>query len=332
MNPKPSQFATLNSSGKYIIAFYNLENFFDTKDDKGKDDEEYLPGSDKDWNLKRYNKKVEHIAQVISKLGTKELPLIVGLAEVENKMVLDDLVASEKVRDAFGYVHFESDDRRGIDVALLYHKNRFIPRFEKKIKVEVPEEPYFTTRDILYVEGELENGERLHVFVNHWPSRREGSKKTQVRRIAAAFALRREVHQILEQNQNSKIVILGDFNDLPINTSISKIVKGKKYLSLKNDEFYNLAYKPYLEKRGTVHDSRFGWSMFDQILISRSFIQGPGLITTDISCSIFDDKSILFFDKSENMYRPDRTYRGNTYHGGYSDHLPVYFNVKFNNI
>jgi endonuclease/exonuclease/phosphatase family metal-dependent hydrolase len=326
---KENNVASRNTKNE-TIAFYNLENFFDTKDDKGKDDAEYLPNSDKNWNLERYWTKVNHIADAISNIEPTRVPLIIGLAEVENKTVLNDLVESEKIENALSYIHFESDDRRGIDVALLYSKNKFTPLLEKQIKVEVPNEPYFVTRDILYVKGKLETGEKLHVFVNHWPSRREGPQKSQPRRLAAAFALREEVLKIQERNENAKIVIMGDFNDFPINQSLSKILKGKKHRALKKDEFYNLAYLPYTNNRGT-HHSRHGWSMFDQILISRSLILGDGLITEDTSCAILEDKSIMFYDKRFEMYRPNRTYRGNTYHGGYSDHLPIYFKAKFKN-
>lgn len=312
------------------IAFYNLENFFDTKDDKGKGDEEFLPGSEKRWNLDRYHTKVDHTADAISKIDTKTLPLVIGLAEVENKAVLTDLVESKKIRGSFGFVHFESDDHRGIDVALLYDKENFLPLLKKPIKIEVPGEPHFATRDVLYVKGKLKNGEKLHLFVNHWPSRRQGPKKSEPRRLAAASAVRTEVRDIQGRNENAKIIIMGDFNDLPINASMSKILKGKKYRSLKKNEFYNMAYMPYIKKRGT-HHSKHGWSMFDQILISKSLIEGNGIITEDKSCTIVEDKSIMFYDKRFNIYRPNRTYRGNKYHGGYSDHLPISFKVKFIN-
>ncbi len=315
---------------KVTIGFYNLENFFDTKDEKGKDDEEFTPNSDKNWNLKRYQIKVNHIGEAISKMGKNRLPLLVGLAEVENKAVLNDLVESEKIGKVLDYVHFESDDRRGIDVALLYQKDRFFPLVEKPIKVEVFGEPHFATRDILYVKGKLKNDEKLHLFVNHWPSRREGALKTQHRRLAAAHAVRKEVKEILTRNRNAKIIIMGDFNDLPVNSSVSKILKGKKYRSVKFDEFFNLAYLPYSKKRGT-HHSREGWSMFDQILISKALTAEKGLVTEDVTCTIVEDKSIMFYDKRYEMYRPNRTYRGDKYHGGYSDHLPIYFTAKFNN-
>lgn len=313
---------------KDFIAFYNLENFFDTKDDRGKDDGEYLPGSEKHWTPERYKRKKEHVAEVISSLKAGRLPMLTGLAEVENKDVLDYLTDDELFRHRLGYVHFESDDRRGIDVALLYHKEHFTPLISKKLKVKVSSEPHFRTRDILYVKGRLTDGEKLHVFVNHWPSRREGVKESKHRRIAAAFTIKDEVQNILERNPEAKIVIMGDFNDYPSNSSVSKVLRGKKKRSIRQNEFFNLAYRPYLEKKGT-HHSFYGWSMFDQMLVSHSLIYGNGLITKDKACTIFANPMVMFYDRREKMYRPNRTYRGDHYHGGYSDHLPVFFNVEF---
>lgn len=317
-----------SNTEKAIIAFYNVENFFDTKDDRGKNDSEYLPDSEKHWTNDRYKRKKEHLAEVISSLKKEELPLITGLAEVENKDVLDYLTDDELFRNRLGYVHFESDDRRGIDVALLYKKESFTPLIKKPLKVHVSSEPHFRTRDILYVKGKLSDGEKLHVFVNHWPSRREGVKESKHRRIAAAFTVKNEVIKILEHNSNAKIVIMGDFNDYPSNNSVAKVLRGKKKQTIKQNEFFNLAYKPYLEKKGT-HHSYHGWSMFDQVLVSRSFIYGNGLITTDKACTIFNNPMVTFYDRREDTYRPNRTYRGDHYHGGYSDHLPIFFNVEF---
>jgi predicted extracellular nuclease len=324
----PGKTVTTDSlNQKEIIAFYNLENFFDTKDDKGKNDSEYLPDSEKHWTQERYKRKKEHIAEVISSLKTGKLPLLTGLAEVENKDVLNYLIDDDLFRDRLDYIHFESGDHRGIDVALLYNKALFTPLISKPLKVEVSSEPHFQTRDILYVKGKLTNGEKLHVFVNHWPSRREGVEKSKHRRVAAAFTIKNEVQEILERNKMAKIVIMGDFNDYPSDTGLAKILKGKRKKSIRQNEFFNLAYKPYSEGKGT-HYSYEEWSMFDQILVSYAFIYGDGIITKDDAFSIFTDHMIMFFDKRDNMYKPNRTYRGDHYHGGYSDHLPVFFNIE----
>ncbi len=302
---------------RQIVAFYNLENFFDTLDDPVKDDNDFLPGSSKDWSEQRYLEKLENVTLSISSIEQGRVPAIIGVAEIENKTVLTDLIYQPVFKRAYDFVHYDSPDRRGIDVALLYDRNIFTVLSHEKIKVVLETNENFKTRDILYVKGALEGDDIVHFFVNHWPSRREGTRKTMPKRIAAAQCLSNKTLNILRSDPMAKIVIMGDFNDLPVSKSISSYLKG---------EFYNLARIPFNKKLGTTF-AKGRWLMFDQILISRGMMKAQGYQIRSPRLTIHFDKKLLFYDKKRAIYRPNRSYSGKKYHGGFSDHLPVYVSM-----
>jgi len=302
---------------RQIVAFYNLENFFDTLDDPAKDDNDFLPGSFKDWSEQRYLEKLENITRSISSIEQGRVPAILGVAEIENKTVLTDLIYQPVFKRAYDFIHYDSPDRRGIDVALLYDRNIFTVLSHEKIKVVLDSDENFNTRDILYVKGALEEDDIVHFFVNHWPSRREGTRKTMPRRIAAARCLSHKALNILLSDPMAKIVIMGDFNDLPVSKSISSYLKEK---------FYNLADIPYSKKLGTTF-AKGRWLMFDQILISKGMMKARGYQIRSPRLTIHFDKKLLFYDNKRAIYRPNRSYSGKKYHGGFSDHLPVYVSM-----
>jgi predicted extracellular nuclease len=304
---------------EYTIAFYNLENLFDIRNDKTKYDSDFLPGSDKRWTKKRYERKLYKLGQVISKIGldtTKKPPAIVGLAEVQNKDVIQDLIASKELESYdFGYVHYDSKDERGIDVALLYDKTVFTVEDSKtytiNLKDDNGEQDY--TRDILLVSG-MFYFERVHVIVNHWPSRGEGELESKPKRIKAAQKVIEIINYVKGIHLNPKILVMGDFNDNPNNESIKLL---SKYGELYNPMETLLSYS-----RGSV-SYRFKWNLFDQILFSTNFFE------TETNKLKFDEANIFdetFLKQNKGRYKgqPFRTYEGAKYKGGFSDHFPVY--------
>lgn len=308
---------------RQIVAFYNLENFFDTLDDPVKDDNDFMPGSFRDWSEQRYLEKLENITSSISSIDQNRVPAIIGVAEIENKTVLTDLIYQPVFKRAYDFIHYESPDKRGIDVALLYDRNIFTVLSHEKVKVVLDADENFTTRDILYVKGAFDGDDVVHFFVNHWPSRREGTRKTMPRRIAAAQGLSNKALDILRSDSMAKIVIMGDFNDLPVSKSISRYLNSKSKQNLRKNEFYNLAFIPHSKKLGSVF-AKGRWLMFDQIMISKGMMKAQGYKIKSSRLTVHIDKKLLFYDKKRAIYRPNRSYSGKKYHGGFSDHLPVY--------
>jgi predicted extracellular nuclease len=305
------------------IAFYNLENLFDTFDDKRTFDNDFLPSSEKRWTEKRYRKKLKKLGRVISQIGTKTTgthPAIIGLAEVENRLVVDDLINSKSLKDKnFDLVHFDSPDERGIDVALIYNTKIFSVEhtevFSLALYDEHGERDY--TRDILLVEGSL-NNEKIYVLVNHWSSRREGVEISEPKRLIASNKAIEIITSIKSNNNDAKIIVMGDFNDGPFNKSVKQLVN--------SHDLYNPmeALKSYT--RGSLNH-RSEWNLFDQILFSTNFFEFNPNGHSFSKADIFD-KAFLKQYKGKYKGNPFRTYVGRKYKGGFSDHFPVYINLK----
>ncbi|WP_299556750.1 endonuclease [Seonamhaeicola sp.] len=301
------------------IAFYNLENLFDLSDDEHTNDNDFLPTSAKKWTPKRYKNKLRKLGFAISNIGRKETgkhPALIGLAEVENAKVIEDLLDSKHLADLdYSYVHYESPDERGIDVALLYDKTAFEVTHSETFTVHLTDDEGLPdyTRDVLLVSGNLD-GEAIHVIVNHWSSRREGTEETEPKRLASSEKVGDIITALKEENEAAKIVIIGDFNDEPHNNSIVRLV-----------EDYGL-YNPFETlrsfNRGTV--SRFKqWSLFDQIFFTTNFFESSKSEFEYFNADIFDEAFLKQF-KGKFKGSPFRTYVGKKYKGGYSDHFPVY--------
>ena len=322
-------FSYFKTSGKnnqvYTIAFYNLENLFDTTDDPNTLDNDFTPNGRKNWNHKRYKRKIKKLGNVIEQLGTDKSyhsPAIVGVVEVENQTVLQDLINTNSLKKHhYGIVHYDSPDERGIDVALLYKKELFnvlhSETFPLYLKAKNGERDY--TRDILWVKGNL-NGELINIIVNHWPSRRSGHNSTEDKRIKAAQLVLTIIKKINVETENSKIIIMGDFNDDPSNISI------KKYLV--NDTFYNPMEHLLNTGSGTLNYKKT-WHLFDQIIFSKNFFNVENKKHTFKYAKVFD-KHFLKEWKGKYKGNPFRTYIGKWYQGGFSDHFPVYAYLKKN--
>ena len=318
------KYTSNSETSYYTIGFYNLENLFDTKDDKNVLDDDFTENSPRNWNTDRYNTKIRKLGKIIKKLGKENKlhpPLIVGVAEVENKDVLHDLINSKYLKN-FGYqfIHFDSPDERGIDTALLFRENYFNVLESEAIPLYINntngQRDY--TRDILYVKGEIENN-IIHLLVNHWPSRRSGNDETVYKRKAAAVKNREIIDRIVNEDPDAKVLIMGDFNDNPSSESI---------VILKNTDFYNPMDLLLTKEKGTLN-YRGEWNLFDQIIISNNFLKPYDNPFQFVESNIFNPKELQEFT-GKYKGSPFRTYIGEKFLGGLSDHFPVYevFSVK----
>jgi endonuclease/exonuclease/phosphatase family metal-dependent hydrolase len=315
----------MQTNNTHTIAFYNLENFFDTKDDPKKNDNDYLPNGSNNWTERRYMNKLERITAALNSIENG-MPLAIGVAEIENRTVLHDLLYQPAFKGNYRFVHFDSQDRRGIDVAFLYNKTHLEILDKEKIPIRMNGNSHFVTRDILYIKTKLK-GEVLHFFVNHWPSRGEGILESTPKRAAAATVLYNRAMQIIKEDSTAKIIIMGDFNDLPVSKSIKSCLHAKSHRKISNTQFFNLAAKPHSKKLGSLF-AKDHWLMFDQILISKGMIYGEGVKITAPRLTIHNSKELLYFDEQQQIYKPNRTYSHHHYHGGSSDHLPVYVEMS----
>ncbi|MDX9881151.1 MAG: endonuclease/exonuclease/phosphatase family protein [Prolixibacteraceae bacterium] len=303
------------------VAFYNTENLFDTEDDPHKNDNEFLPGSEKKWTAERYQKKLNDIARVIYGIDSLKLPVFVGLCEIENRKVLEDLVATSRLAPGkYAIAHQESPDLRGIDVALLYRPGYF--RLEKieAIPVIFENEPRHKTRDILHVSGKI-GKETVHLFVNHWPSRIGGTDESEPNRVVAASVLKKKTDEALAENPSAHIIIMGDMNDEPLNKSLSETLGGKAPES--SSRLINLML-PLDEQGLGTYNYRNEWNMLDNLVVSHSLLDGKRLDVEDGQGFIFR-KEWMEFKNNRGAVSPNRTYGGSNYYGGVSDHFPVYF-------
>lgn len=321
--PAPAQ----NKDQVTTVMFYNVENLFDTADNPDTEDEEFTPESEKAWDMERYEKKLDDIASVIRAVNSDELPEIVGLCEVENRKVLEDLVQTRDLkRGNYAIVHHESPDTRGIDCALLYNMQEFRVLSSEAIPVHFPFDSSLTTRDILYVEGKTADNETLHLFVNHWSSRYGGQRESEPKRIYCAVTLRKAVDRIMNRQPEAKIIIMGDFNDEPTNRSVFEmLLANNKRKNAGDRELYNLMYDAHNVRGEGSYNYRGNWNMLDQIIVSRTLLTD----TRGWHCGYEDGRILkaeflLYHDEERQEYVPSRTYGGPNYYGGFSDHLPVY--------
>lgn len=312
-----------HKENNFVIAFYNLENFFDTHDDPHTLDDDFTPSGRKEWSKSRFRKKSKKLARTISLIGgdySSEVPVLVGVAEVENKLALDSILNTKSLEEVnYDYVHFESPDERGIDTALIYHKSHFEVLDAETIPLMLTngngDRDY--TRDILYVHGKLHQ-EEIHVFVNHWPSRRDGSDETKHKRIKAAETVLAKIETLPAENPNC--IVMGDFNDDPNSESIQRIMA--------SEQFVNPMQQLLSPKSGSAN-YKGQWSLFDQIIISHSFLNFEKGTHSFKKAKIFAPK---FLKEWKGKYKgnPFRTFVGKKYLGGYSDHFPVYIVLREN--
>jgi predicted extracellular nuclease len=319
------------TSPYFRVMWYNTENFYDTYDDPLTDDNEFLPGSQRHWTIKRYKSKIENIYKVIIS-DNPQPPVLIGLAEVENKKVLDDLIENTPlIKFNYHFVHYDSPDLRGIDVALLYRPDLFKPIKNNLIRVHFPFDAKRKTRDILYVKGIMGNSDTLHVFVNHWPSRRGGENKSAPYRMYVAQLLKSKTDSVFHSYPDSKILIIGDFNDEPDDESIVDGLKALVYNGkTERSKLYDLS-SPWLKNITSAGTSKYKgkWSVIDQIIVSSALVdkKNKGLKCLPTSAKIDTSQYLLKDDNTYSGKIPFRTYNGYKYIGGFSDHLPIYLDL-----
>lgn len=290
------------------IVFYNVENFFDTINGPNSD-EEFLPNSKKKWNSKKYNTKLNHIRDVFTELGK---PIIMGFCEIENKSVLEDLVDLDEFKN-YKIVHYDSKDARGIDVGLIYNSCNLKHINSGIIRFNLPNQSKPTSRDILFATLNYKK-EKLHILVAHWPSRRGGVEASEPKRMTAAQNAKKYIDSVLEYDSNAKIIFMGDLNDTPENRSVKLIEKSLNPMINKDSG----------KHRGS-HQYRGKWDILDHIFVSDGCFEGKRKIEKN-SGRICDFD--FLFETYKGNIQPFRTYVGSKYLGGYSDHLPVFVEIK----
>jgi predicted extracellular nuclease len=334
-----SVFAQKNKSTNPLIEkpfgfmFYNTENLFDTIHAPGKKDEEYTPKGRNLWTSDKYYKKVNNIAKVISSINPSNFPAIIGLVEIENKSVLEDLLKTTAMNKMkYNIVHKESPDERGIDCALLYQPKEFKYISHKAINVTFTfDSAARKTRDILYVKGVTNCNDTLNIFVNHWSSRGGGKEKSEPKRIYTAEIMRHYVDSLLNKNINANIILMGDFNDDPTDKSTEVTLKTSANIDISdNKKLVNLMYNKFKAGEGTL-PYKGSWNLFDQIFVSQNLItKKSGYLINPSDVSIFKPEWLTKKDDKGNLITI-RTYDKNSPNEvGFSDHLPVsiYLNKK----
>jgi hypothetical protein len=322
-------FSRLNAQNSKLssvkIMFYNVENLFDIYDDTLKDDDDFLPWGLMHWNLTRYNKKINGLYKTIVAAGDWSPLPVVSLCEVENRKVLEDLVNNTYL-SKYGYdiLHEDSPDRRGIDVCMIYRSDLVkIIDYKYWIPKGIVKEN-FSSRSILYVKLEIDN-DTLHLFVNHWPSRRGGVLSGEELRILIASAIREKADSLIQcKNAGDKIIIMGDFNCTPYDREMKTLLASDE----KDNSLINLSGNLAKEGIGTYR-FRGTWEMIDQVIVSESLLScSRGLYTDTEFLTIFRPDFLLVRDQKYPGFTPLSTYRGYRYQGGFSDHLPVLLTLK----
>ncbi len=307
------------------IGFYNAENYFDPFADSTINYTQFNPGEDHHWSAERYKTKRGHIFKVIVAMGGWHGMDIMAFAEIENQFVLEDLVKSTPLGNKnYGIIHFESPDHRGIDVGLIYRKATFHPVFAKAIHLYDTAGNIFRTRDILYVKGTA-GKDTLQLFFNHWPSRYGGLMATISKRLLAAKTLRHTIDSLCQDNPDTHIIIFGDFNETLTDKGLQWVVRPQKGCGI-------IALPPLFSFGMTTGSikSKSGWAIFDRVLCSKNLTDtGSPVLVVGKSFHIFDAPFLLEKDKKNMGLKTNRTYIGFTYHGGFSDHLPVYVDIRF---
>lgn len=315
---------------KYKIAgvgFYNLENLFDTENDTLINDEEFLPDGARTWTPERYQEKLANMAHGISQIGLPDLKnglSVLGVSEIENRKVLEDLVIQPAIKDRnYQIIHYNSPDPRGVDVAFLYNPKHFIPIVSKPIPLIIfDDEVRRYTRDVLYIKGLLDH-DTIHVMVNHWPSRGGGEAKTAPSRNKGAKLCRNVVDSLLAITPDAKIFVMGDLNDDPTNESLKSYLRTVSNIK---DVHKTGMFNPYedMYRRGQGSNAyRDSWSLFDQIVISEGVTKPKNNGYYYFKANVFN-KDFLIQKTGQYKGYPFRTFSGDTYQSGYSDHFPSY--------
>lgn len=329
--------APLNAQQNYrvgLVGFYNLENLFDTINDPNKNDEEFLPEGKNAWNTEKYTTKLEHMAYAISTIGTCDDEkikspdglVVLGLSEMENRRVLEDLVAQPAIADRnYQIIHYDSPDRRGVDVALIYNPKYFTVTNTKSYRFVCPGQPNFISRDQLVVTGMLD-GEEMSFVVMHWPSRYGGEKRSLPGRVAAANICRHITDSILSERPGAKVIMMGDLNDYPTNKSVIEYLGAKgKVSDMKEGDYFNPMWKMHQNGEGTNY-YRDVKGVLDQMIITPALLRDENdpFATFQLYKPMVHSKEFLKQHGGRYNGYPWRSFAGGVWLGGYSDHFPVY--------
>lgn len=303
----------------FSIAFYNLENLFDYENKESTLDKDYTPEGIYQWDRNKYFHKINNLGNAISKIGETRStipPVIIGVCEVESETCLMDLVQTEALKPFnYDYVFYKSSDQRGIHVAFLFQREHFICEKTKSYPVDLSKKyGPDTTRDIMLIKGKLFH-KNISILINHWPSRTDGTKKTNNKRLEAAKLVQHIIHNIKKENQESNIVIMGDFNDDPRSESVK---------TFESDGFFNPMIPYQEQKKGSVrHKGK--WIMFDQILLNKNLLESAWFEYLDAQIYV---APFLTQKSGRHKGSPKRTFNGKFFQGGFSDHYPVFIYFK----
>ncbi len=324
----------------YKVVFYNLENLFDTINDPNKNDEEYLPEGARKWTTYRYNQKLANMSRVLYDIAAedKNFPAVIGVSEIENRLVLEDLIATPKLAKAnYRIVHYDSPDRRGVDCAFFYRPDKFQLEGSEAHRVSFPGRPNFLTRDLVAMWGKIE-GEPFYFIVSHWPSRLGGKERSQYSRDHVAAQCKHICDSVRKVNPATKVVIMGDFNDDATDKSITDVLGAKgdkkgKIKGLNPNDMYNPFYSMLKAGYGTL-GYRDSWNLFDNIVVSENLATGSTgslKIQKKQGAKLYGN---IFYRpymiQREGQYKnyPLRSFVGSNFQNGYSDHFPVYIYIS----
>ena len=317
-------------SGQNVrIVFYNVENLYDPYNDTTKLDDEFTPMGTRRWTYGKFLEKLFHLSRLILSVGEWDPPAIVGMCEIENLYVLKKLVYDTPLKPfKYKIIHYDSPDIRGVDVALIYRPEKFKVLYSINFKVQFPFDTMSHTRDILYVKGIVFKTDTVHLFINHWPSRRGGYNESTPKKNFVASLLKSKVDSLFEKDPHSNIVIMGDFNDEPGNESLCRILQARTDTPVRSSELINLMPVKMKDwNQGTIK-YQGKWSIFDQFIVSGSLFSSNNRIRASLKdAHIYKADFLLSDDPRFLGAKPDRTYVGPRYNGGFSDHLPVYLDL-----
>jgi predicted extracellular nuclease len=314
------------------VMFYNLENFFDTRNDSiSQGDDEFSYGGIRYWSNEKYKRKLNNIYKVIVAAGGWEPPEIIGVCEIENKWVVSELIYGTPLRNfKYRFIHYDSPDPRGIDVALIYRSEKFKPLFHQPINIKYSFDTSAKTRDILYVKGLITTNDTLHLFVNHFPSKYGGASITIEKRNFVAKILKSKIDSILISDKKANILVMGDFNDEPGDESIRNFLNSKcDTLDLEEFSLLNLMCNCLKQQGIGTNKFKEKWSVIDQILVSKSLTENNGWHIKNLSATIYAPDFLLIPDETYLGVKTFRTYNGFKYSGGFSDHLPVFIDLIY---
>ena len=319
----------------YKVVFYNLENLFDTINDPNKNDEEYLPEGARKWTTYRYNQKLANMSRVLFDIAAEDrnFPAVIGVSEIENRLVLEDLLATQKLeRTNYRIVHYDSPDRRGVDCAFFYRPDQFKLEGSEAHKISFPGQPNFLTRDLVAMWGKIE-GEPFYFIVSHWPSRLGGKDRSQHSRDFVAAKCKHICDSVRTANPATKVVIMGDFNDDATDKSVTDVLGAKGNLKkLEKNDMYNPFYAMLKAGYGTLA-YRDAWNLFDNIVMSENLATGSTgalKVQKKEGAKFYGNIFIRpYMVQQEGQYKnyPLRSFVGSNFQNGYSDHFPAYIYI-----